>query len=193
MKEYEYLKQQYPEHINGDSLHKICSISKRSASYLIEHGIIPAENTGKQTWRYKIALQDVIDYLAKRDKVGSMIPYGAATTPLKYRPRSRETFSNFVVPGKENELVEYFTFLYSEFPDVLRIVDIIEMTGLSDKTVAKYLHDGDIKSIANHPYYLVPKHYVVEFVSSRKYIDCKSCSESFKKILGGFRLWKNAK
>ena len=193
MKEYEYLKEQYPEFINGDSLHKICRISKRSASYLVEHGIIPVENTGKKTWRYKIALQDVINYLVQRDKVGSMIPRGAATTPIKYRPHSRQSFRSLVPPGQEHELVEYFTFLYSDFPDVLRIVDLIEMTGLSDKTVAKYLHDGDMKSITNQPYYLVPKSYVIEFVTSQKYIHCQSNSEMFKKILGGFKLWKSAK
>ena len=122
-----------------------------------------------------------------------MIPRGAATTPLKYRPHSRESFSSYISPSNGSELIEYFTFLYSDFPDVLRIVDLIEMTGLSDKTIAKYLHDGDMKSITNHPYYLVPKPYVIEFVTSPKYINCQSNSVIFKKILGGFRLWKSAK
>ena len=47
-----------------DQLYKICKIAKRSALYLIQHGIIPVTDTGKQTLRYKIALDDVITYKA---------------------------------------------------------------------------------------------------------------------------------
>ena len=57
---YESLREKYPEFISLDQLHKVCGIAKRSAKYLVDNGIIPYQDTGRQTWRYKIAIDDVI-------------------------------------------------------------------------------------------------------------------------------------
>jgi len=48
-KNYDMLREQYPERISLDQLYRICRISKNSARYLVEHGIIPATDTGKIT------------------------------------------------------------------------------------------------------------------------------------------------
>ena len=77
---YESLREQYPEYISLDQLHKVCGVAKRSAQYLVEHGIIPAIDTGKKTWKYRIAIDDVIAYLIKLEEVGSMIPRGTVTS-----------------------------------------------------------------------------------------------------------------
>ena len=49
---YEYLREQYPEIISKDQLYRICHISKRKARWLLENGIIPCEDSGKQTRRF---------------------------------------------------------------------------------------------------------------------------------------------
>ena len=61
--DYTYLYEEYPEVISADQLYRICHISKRKAKWLLEHGYIPCEDSGKKTRRYKIRLNDVIDYL----------------------------------------------------------------------------------------------------------------------------------
>ena len=58
--------------VSLDQVTKICRIAKRNAKYLVDNGIIPYTDTGKKTWHYKIALEDVIDYLRRREKVGSI-------------------------------------------------------------------------------------------------------------------------
>lgn len=65
--DYTYLYEEYPEVISADQLYRICHISKRKAKWLLEHGYIPCEDSGKKTRRYKIRLNDVIDYC---DRVG---------------------------------------------------------------------------------------------------------------------------
>lgn len=60
--DYTYLYEEYPEVISADQLYRICHISKRKAKWLLEHGYIPCEDSGKKTRRYKIRLNDVIDY-----------------------------------------------------------------------------------------------------------------------------------
>jgi len=195
-KHYESLKKQYPEFISLDQLHRVCRISKRSAQYLVEHQIIPAIDTGKQTWRYKIALDDVITYLRNREQVGSMIPCGAATSrkPKHVRIASnRKSFAQMVASGQESEIAEYFKFIYDAYDEVLTTYDIIEMIGFEKSTVLKLLKAGAIKSITSRPKYLIPKPYLLDFVVTPRFIEYRTNSEHFRKILGGFEIWKNTK
>ena len=82
---YIKLKEQYPEYISLDQFYQICRIAKRSARYLVEHGIVPAVDTGKKTWRYKIHIDDTITYLQQRERLGNMIPSGAVSSRTPYR------------------------------------------------------------------------------------------------------------
>jgi len=196
MEKYATLKNQYPDLLSLDQVHRICRIAKRTARYLVENGIIPAIDTGKKTWRYQIAIDDVITYLDRRDKFGSMIPPGAVTS--RYREReakmnNRKSFSELVTQGQEQELAKYFSFIYKNYDDVLTTADIVEMTGLDKSTVQKLLRSGHIKSLERRPTYLVPKQYLLDFVVTRRFLEAKSNSETFKKILGGFEIWKTVK
>ena len=112
MKKYEELRKQYPEYISKIQLYQICGISPLSATYLLQNGIIPCIDTGKRTWRYRIALEDVITYLKKREKTGSMIPRGAVSSRRNYQNGPRVSFSNLIAQGGEQEIAEYFSFIY---------------------------------------------------------------------------------
>ncbi|MCL2773622.1 MAG: helix-turn-helix domain-containing protein [Oscillospiraceae bacterium] len=193
MKKYELLKKKYPEYISLDQLYRICKIAKRSAIYLIQHGIIPVIETGKKTWRYKISLDDVIIYLQRRDEIGSMIPRGAVKSRPTKTVSNRKSFSQIIKPGQEWEIAEYFEYIYSDYGDVLTTADIVEMTGLNKSTVLKLLKSGQIKFLSNKPTYLIPKQYLLKFVVTRRFIESQTISETFKKVLGGFEIWKNAK
>ena len=194
LKKYETLKEQYPEYVSLDQFYRICGIAKRSALYLIQHEIIPSLDTGKRTWRYKIALDDVITYLRRREQIGSMIPAGAVSSRKKHPGnQARKCFAEFVRPGTEQVIMEYFDFIYSEYPDVLTAKDIAEMTGLNVSTIIKWIQAGEIKALRVSCKYMVPKEYLLEFIVTPKFFDSKSNSESFKKILGGFEIWKISK
>ena len=139
MGKYQSLKEQYPEQISLDQLYRICRISKRSASYLIQHGIIPAVDTGRKTWRYKIALNDMITYLLRREKLGSMIPAGAVSSRPNCKRIIHKTFAQMIEPGQEPIVVEYLAFVYAEYADVLTTDDVSEMTGLNKSAIQKRL------------------------------------------------------
>jgi len=192
-KNYDKLREQYPEQISLDQMYRICGIAKRTAKYLIEHGIIPATDTGKKTWRYKIALEDVISYLHHRDKVGSMIPYGGASSRFKGRGNMRIAYASFIGKGEKKLIAEYFSFIFAEYPDVLTATDIVEMTGLCKRTILYLLKAGAIKSMMAQGKYIVPKPYFLDYVQSQRFIEAKSNSQSFIKILGGFEIWKTAR
>ena len=195
--DYTTLRDQYPDLLSLDELCRICKIAKRSARYLVENEIIPAIDTGKQTWRYKISIEDVITYLRHREKVGSMIPPGTVTSHYKKRPytsvSNRKAFSQMVKPGQEREVAEYFKYIFDGYDEVLTTVDIAEMTGLDRSTVMKLAKSGQIKSIQDKPKYLIPKKYLLEFVVTPRFLEAKTNSEYFLKVLGGFEIWKTAK
>ena len=196
MEKYQVLREQYPDYVSLDQFYRICGIAKRSALYLVQNGIIPSVDTGRQTWRYQIAIEDVITYLRKREEVGSMIPPGAVTS-RQYKKRvytgSHKSFSQIVRPGHEREIGKYFAHIYADFPDILTADDVAEMTGLNKSSVLKLLKAGTIRAIEVKPKYLIPKQYLLEFVVTRRFFEAKTDSEDFKKILGGFEIWKTAR
>ena len=192
MKKYDILRELYPDTISLDQVYRICNMAKRSVLYLVKHGVIPVVDTGKKTWKYRVALDDVIAYLEKRDKIGSMIPRGAASSRQGKRC-NRACYAALITGENEHELVEYFTHIYSEYPDVVTVYDIAEMTGLSKKTIYDFIGAGTLLSFEKYPRHLFTKKSVLEFVITPHFIDCKSNSEHFIKILGGFKLWKTAK
>ena len=198
-KKYKTLLNRYPNYISLDELYKICKISKKSARYLVEHGIVPAIDTGKKTWRYKIDINNVITYLRKRVKIGNMIPPGAVTNRQKNKSHESDTFfgrksyAQMVIPGREHEMAEYFNYIYCDCDEVLTTSKIADMTGLCRRTILQLAKNGKIKSIEQSPKYLIPKKYLIEFVVTRRFIEANSKSSLFNKLLGGFEIWKNAK
>ena len=193
---YGKLRKQYPKYISLDKLSVVCEISKRSAKYLVEHGIISAIDTGKETWRYKIALEDVITYLRNRQKSGSMIPVGAVSSRKKHKTQkmsTRKCFAQLVKPGQEADLTEYFSHLLADSNDVLTTSDIAELTGLEKSSVLKLLKAGHIKHIVKNPKYHVPKQYLLDFIVTPKFIEFRTDSEYFKKLIGGYEIWISAK
>ncbi len=193
MKKYEKLKKEYPAYISMDQLYRICGIAKRSARYLIEHDIIPSIDTGRRTWRYKIAIDDVIAYLKKRERVGSMLPPGRVSSRADRLKRARrKSYAELVLPGMEAKLIEYFEYIYSEFPDLLSLNDAAEMTGLEKSTIARIIRAGDLEGFIASQKYYIPKKRLIEYTATPKFIDCKSNSEAFRRVVGGFELWLNA-
>ncbi|UWG97632.1 hypothetical protein LPY66_02010 [Dehalobacter sp. DCM] len=179
---YEYLREQYPEYVSESQLYKICHIAKRSAKYLLDNGIIPCENNGKKTRKYRIALNDIIVYLEKRDKtLNSMIPRGCVNSRSKTPNPARASLSAILSPGSESELRSYFEYIYADYPDVVSSHDVSEMTGLNHNTVLKLLQKKEIQSLIVGTKYKIPKQFVLAFVLSPRFINIKSNSASFNK------------
>ena len=55
----------YPDPMGRTDFRKACRIGTRTSIYLLQSGLVPCENTGKQTRCYKIAKADVAAYLRR--------------------------------------------------------------------------------------------------------------------------------
>lgn len=187
---YDHLLEQYPKVIYLDQFYRLCRISKLSAAYLLKNGIVPYTDTGKSTWRYRILIDDVIEYLQKRERYGSMTPPGLANSRRNNRTIQRKAYAEYAGHANKVELEEYFRFIYSEHPEILSAQEVADVTGLSKYTVYRYIKSGDVKILSNDRRYTVLKCDVYNFMTSQKYIENKSTSLHIAKLLHGFELWK---
>jgi len=191
---YRELRKRYPKYVSKEQLYVICRISKRSAKYLLDNGIIPCEDTGKKTRRYRVALKDIIAYLKKRDNTGkTLIPHGEVSSKNKKASSPRTSYAQAILLGQEDEVRRYFEYIFSDFPDVLSSYDVSEMTGLAYATVQRLLKSGSIRSWFVDTKYMIPKAYMLDFLGSHKFLSMKSNSISFNRVLGGFSIWKTQK
>ena len=196
MKKHDHLKDIYPEYVSLEKLYKICRIAKSSARYLVTSGIIPSIDSGKQTRRYKIHIDNVIAYLQQRDESGSMIPVGAAN-PNRRREsvpaQGRVSFSHLAAQGEECGIAEYFGFICADYPDILTVLDIEEITGIQGKSLLNMVKEGNLRFITDSPQYLIPKPYFMEFVATRRFLEFTTASGRFREVVEGFKEWKPPK
>ncbi|NLB81621.1 MAG: helix-turn-helix domain-containing protein [Clostridiaceae bacterium] len=190
MRNYDILKKTYPEYISLDQFYRICKIAKRSAAYLLQNGIVPSIDTGKRTWRYQIKIDDVITYLKKRDKVGTMIPRGVVTSRKKTEKNIQRPAFSIATTINIKELTKYFESVYADQPDALTTKEASKMAGTCKETIRRKIKAGKIKSMFLNNRHIICKDDLIEFLTSEEYIEDNSNSDHFRKILSDYELWK---
>lgn len=150
--DYRHLREQYPAVISKDQFYQICHISKRKALWLLEHGIVPCQDSGKKTRRFKIRLEDVIDFLERRDAgaLEGVLPRGIFSSqgppvPRSYVPIDREALCGSILAAWENE------------PDMLTAKQAAKLCGCSPGAVLGWARKGTVASIAYYGVRLVSK------------------------------------
>ena len=160
----EYLKTTYPSVITKDQFYRICHISKKTASYLLDNGLVPCINSGKKTRKYKIRLDDVIAFLEVRENnpfafkapdtyygSGAYNPYAINIERLM---KKRKLFRTFL----SNRIANY--------DDVISPSAVVEITGYTLKTVSSWCEKGKLKSFNIFNRVKIPKEYLVNFLVS---------------------------
>ena len=180
---YQYLREQYPEIITKDQLYRICHISKRKALWLLENGVIPCEDSGKKTRRFRIRLEDVIEFLERRD-VGDLDvihPQGIFSSyshpvcqPRTYLDRE--------------ELCAFILTKWNDQPDMLTVREVAELCGYSAHTVSGWVRKGTVASVAYHGANLVFKESLAEWLASGEGPGIRHMSEVHRRLVEGFQI-----
>lgn len=158
--DYSYLLEEYPETISKDQLYKICHVSKRKASWYLENGVIPCEDSGKQTRRYTIKIKDVIRFLEKQDagKLPKLPPPGIFASQSSYKK----------VNYKKVRLSAFSSLLkklWVQQPDVMNALQVAALLGYTTPTVNKWIRDGKLEAIAYQGTYLIPKEWLIKYLA----------------------------
>lgn len=128
---YNHLLADYPETVTKEQLCRICHISKRKATWLLENGYIPCKDTRKRTRRFTVNMVDIIYYLENRDKHPEkyMTPEGIFSNKVNNR-------SEHSVSITSESFWEYKRFVENEMKSV---PDVMGMTEASEIMMTKNL------------------------------------------------------
>ncbi|MDL2327284.1 helix-turn-helix domain-containing protein [Ruminococcaceae bacterium OttesenSCG-928-A11] len=185
MRKYVHLKRQFPKFISLNQLYQICHISKRSASYLLQNGIIPCvQNQDHKTWRYRVALDDVIAYLIRREQEGSLIPVGAMTSKKDRQHCEKPPFYS----ATEHQRLAYFKKLYATCPEALTVAEMAAVTGLCKATIRRFIKEQKLEAIVAHGIHYSLKIRFLEFMASEHFLNCHGRSAVYRSIINGFTL-----
>ena len=159
--DYQYIREQYPEIITKDQLYRICRISKRKALWLLENGVIPCEDSGKKTRRFRIKLGDVIEFLERRDAgdLDVVFPQGAFSSGSHPACQSRAYLDS-------EELCAFILAEWDDQLDMLTVGEAAELCGYSAYTVNGWVRKGTVASVAYHGANLVSKESLAEWLAS---------------------------
>lgn len=160
---YDYLREQYPEIISKDQLYRICHISKRKARWLLENGIIPCEDSGKQTRRFHIRLEDVIMFLERRDAglLQTEIPVGIFSSGVHSSAQPRQTLDS-------RALCAFLLERWVDVPDMLTVQQAASLCGYRPATINNWIGKGRMKAVPCRGRNLIPKGFLVERLASRE-------------------------
>ena len=149
----------YPDPMGRTDFRKACRIGTRTSIYLLQSGLVPCENTGKQTRCYKIAKSDVAAYLRRR-----------LAEPAYYTPPSGwyKNYPNHKPPAFGLNGALLLTDAARQ-PDVLDARQIAQVTGYASRTVSRWCTEGRLKAFPYQHTYKVPKEWLLEFLTSEDY------------------------
>ena len=134
----------YPDPMGRTDFRKACRIGTRTSIYLLQIGLVPCENTGKQTRWYK-------NYPNHKPPAFSL--NGALLLTDATRQRVRRWYEN----------------LLARQPDVLDAHQKARITGYASRTVSRWCTEGRLKSFPYQHSYKVPKEWLLEFLTSEDY------------------------
>ena len=180
--DYQYIREQYPEIITKDQLYRICRISKRKALWLLENGVIPCEDSGKKTRRFRIRLEDVIEFLERRDagELDAILPQGI------FSSGSHPVCQPRTYPDSE-ELCTFILAEWDDQPDMLTVRETAKLCGYSVHTVSGWVRKGTVASIAYHGASLVSKESLARWLASREGQGIGHMSEVHQRLMDGFQ------
>lgn len=174
---YKDILREYPEYITKDQLYRICHVSKRTALYYLKSGLIPCKDSGKKTRRYTIRTRDVITFLKKHDRF--LERYRATSGwycrwymcyKLKNSTKTRQQLERYLEPNT----------------DVMGTSEIARVTGYSLGSIVKWCTSGKLKYFSIRHKYLIPKPYLIDFMTSKEFDGIKIRSGSYKEFVHAF-------
>lgn len=160
---------QYPEYITKDQMYRICHISKKTCLFLLESGLVPNIDSGKQTRRFKVKTSDVVQYLKDRDDFPELYkaPDGFyKNNGCKKAPSFDEVFT-------KSDLIrmrQYYEKLLSKQSDVMTVEQVAIFTGYCKNSVGRWCGKRELKSFFIRQRFHIPKEYLLDFLVSKYFI-----------------------
>ena len=168
-----------------DQLYRICHISKRKARWLLENGVNPCEDSGKKTRRFKIKLDDVIEFLELRDAglLDDVMPVGIfSSDEYGYPPRQPRT-------RLDNGALQAFLLdCWVDAPDMLTIPQTASLCGYSVTTLVRWFQKELFAGIRYRGMILISKESLAEWLASDRGQSIQQQSTTHQELIEEFQI-----
>ena len=177
-----------PDLMSKEQFRLACRISKRTALYFLQAGLIPHVNTGKGTHKYLIRKNDVRAFARKYK-----------TDPQKYLPPEnwykystlnlrQFTGKRTIIPiPDEATMREYYEACLREYMDVLKPGEVADFTGYDRITINRWINSGKLKCLKVGNKFIIPMCYLIDWLCSKQYNSTKATSGRHEEMLREMR------
>ena len=155
--DYEWVLDEYPEYITKEQLYKICKVSKKTAQKYLESGLIPSVCTGKKTRKYSIKITDVVEFLYFRDENPLLCKMKIGAERMSGRCHSEPTI---------RLLEKTLSCVLEEYPDVLEIPQVMEITGYKHQTILNWCNKNKVEHFLIRMRCMIPKASLMEYLAA---------------------------
>ena len=137
---YRDIIDKYPSSVNQKQMAEICKIGVRTVRTLMKNFKIPFQECtdGFNRW-YAIKLNDVLNYLYEKECRQDI--------KSSYMIKLRKFYKKYLI----------------EYPDVVTVQEVTEITGYADTTVVNWVNRGLLRAYKGTKY-KIPKIYLIDFL-----------------------------
>lgn len=178
----------YPSVITKDQMYRICHISKKTALYLLQSGLVPSVDSGKKTRKYKIKTVDVVEYLKNRDIYPESYSAPIGWYQSKQSKQNKQNFS-ILSPKASEKMEAYYNYKLTIYPDVLNTQQISDFTGYKHSAINKWCKNSKIHYYLIRSAYKIPKQSLIAFMLSINFRCINQKSVKHRKMLMELSSW----
>ena len=178
---YNEVLQSYPEYITKDQMYRLCHISKKTCSFLLESGLVPNIDSGKKTRRFKIKTTDVIRYLRDRDDYPELYKAPDGYYSGGYLGKA-PSFDEVFTKKDLDRMRSFYKKELKDCPDVMTTLEVAKITGYCKNSVGKWCSKKELKSLFIKQRFQIPKEYLLDFLVSRHFIGIAVKSKKHKQF-----------
>lgn len=160
-----------PDVMSLEDVRVFCHISKRTARYYLQNGLIPCRNNGKKTHCYSVTREQLADALGRFE-----------ACPDKFAVPKTVTAGDKTKAGRIAALVmlndrdvrsdatkKYYRRLLADRPDVLGTSDVSSVTGYCTTAVNEWCNKGLLPYVDIHGKRMIAKTNLFKYVLSKDY------------------------
>lgn len=166
----------------------LCHCSKRTALYYLKSGKLPCIYSGKKTRCYKIRKEDLMAFIEDRENHPEFYAVPEGWYKESGRTVRQHYSSEIKIDGED--LHEYYRFLLKEYPDVLEVKKVSEITGYAIPVINRWCNKGKVKYFSIRAMNMIPKIYLIDFFCSNAFRTISRKSEWHISSLQNYRRWK---
>ncbi len=199
MKEFEdycnEIKRQYPKTMSKDQFYRVAHISKATALFLLQSGLVPCKDTGKKTRRYTIKTDDVLQYLGERtihpERYKATEGWYIGTTGGKKRDAEPISYLLELSADETKKLERFFAEQMKDMEDLLKVEELATFVGFRSTSIVNWCSSGKLKAFLISRRYLIPKECAIKYLASPAMCLNKHQSFKYKYYIAEFRKQNN--